>query len=173
VPTLVLPEAVTVIRNTGELSSYGIEAELSARPLKGLELSYAFGYTHATYNSLLIAQNGAEVDLRGKRQLFTPEVTSLLAAQYGFPVYAPKGIRLFVRGEWKYLGRQYFDLANTLTQAPYQLFHLSAGIEAGRVSLTAWSRNLGDTRFISYAYDFGTVHLGDPRTWGITLKAAF
>jgi iron complex outermembrane receptor protein len=45
VPTLLLPAAVTITRNTGKLKSKGFEAELNATPLKGLELNYSFGYT--------------------------------------------------------------------------------------------------------------------------------
>jgi iron complex outermembrane receptor protein len=36
-----------------------------------------------------------------------------------------------------------------------------------------WGRNLGDKKFIAYAYDFGAVHLGNPKTYGITLTANF
>ena len=31
-----------------------------------------------------------------------------------------------------------------------------------------WMRNLGDKKYIAYAYDFGAIHLGDPFTWGLT-----
>jgi iron complex outermembrane recepter protein len=30
-------------------------------------------------------------------------------------------------------------------------------------------RNIGDETYIAYAYDFGAVHLGNPRTLGFTL----
>jgi iron complex outermembrane receptor protein len=36
-----------------------------------------------------------------------------------------------------------------------------------------WGKNLGDKEYISYAYDFGAVHLGNPRTYGVTLMANF
>ena len=36
-----------------------------------------------------------------------------------------------------------------------------------------WGKNLGNKEYISYAYDFGAVHLGNPRTYGITLMSNF
>src|SRR6202020_2314621 len=40
VPTLILPSAITVTRNTGKLVSKGLELEASANPLKGLQVQY-------------------------------------------------------------------------------------------------------------------------------------
>jgi iron complex outermembrane recepter protein len=36
-----------------------------------------------------------------------------------------------------------------------------------------WARNLSDKKYIGYAYDFGAVHLGDPKTMGVTLSTGF
>lgn len=173
VPTLVLPDAITVTRNTGKLTSKGVELELAARPVKGLELNYTFGYTKAVYKSLKLSSNGEEVDLNGKKQIFTPDMTSLLAAQYSYPIVAKKQVSLVARGEWIYLGQQYFDLANNIRQAPYQLLNIRAGVQTKMVGLYFWARNLTGTRYIAYAYDFGAVHLGDPATKGVTASFRF
>lgn len=168
VPTLVLPDAVTIIRNTGELSSKGAELEVSALIVKGLELNYNFGYTNAKYKNLKVAQNSTEVNLEGKRQLFTPDVTSLLALQYN--VVIGNNVNLFVRGESKYLGKQYFDLNNTIAQDGYMLFNTRAGVAVKNVTVSLWGRNLTDKKHIQYGYDFGAVHLGNPRTYGATVN---
>lgn len=169
VPTLVLPDAITITRNAGKLSSKGIEFEAAATPFKGFELNYAAGYTDAQYGTLKLAQEGSEADLKGKRQIFTPDVTSMLAAQYSYLLGGKQQLRLVVRGEWKYLGTQYFDLANSIKQSSYHLLHTRAGIASKNVSLMFWGRNLANKHYISYAYDFGAVHLGDPKTYGVTL----
>lgn len=173
VPTLVLPEAVTITRNTGKLTSKGVEAELSAAPAKGLEVNYSLGYTHATYDDLKISQGNTEADLKGNRQIFTPDVTSMLAAQYSVGICKNDKVKLVVRGEWKYLGSQYYDLANTIRQAPYQLLNTRAGFSTKWFDLMFWGRNLTDKKFIAYAYDFGGIHLGDPKTYGVSLKVKF
>jgi iron complex outermembrane receptor protein len=171
VPTLILPEAITVTRNTGRLDNWGAEAEIAGRFVKGLEIVYNFGYTHSRYQSLKLSQNGDVVDLAGKKQLFTPDLTSLLAVQYGLAL--GEGLRAFVRGEWKMLGATYFDLANTMRQSPYSIYNMRCGVDVRRFELAVWGRNIGDKKYISYAYDFGAYHLGDPATWGVTLGVRF
>lgn len=171
VPTLVLPDAVTITRNTGKLQSKGIEAELQAKPVKGFDIRYSFGYTDAAYDQLKVASNGGEEDLGGKKQIFTPDVNSMLALQYRYAF--KQDWALVLRGEWKYLGRQYFDLANQLEQSPYHVLNARFGVEKGKLSLMGWVRNLTDTRYIGYAYDFGAVNLAPPRTVGLTLATRF
>ncbi len=168
VPTLVLPDAVTITKNTGKLTSKGIELESHAL-LNGIQLDYNFGYTDASFNNLKLAQYGAVADLTGKKQLFSPDVTSLLAAQYGATLSQKHQIKITFRGEWKYIGQQFFDLANTVSQPSYNLLHSSIGISVPGWSLKFWGRNLANNNSVSYGYDFGAVRLGDPKTYGITL----
>jgi iron complex outermembrane receptor protein len=173
VPTLVLPEAVTVTRNAGELTSKGFELELAATPLDGLQVNYSFGYTDATYNTLNVPQGGEEVDLKGNRQIFTPELTSMLAIQYAHDLGLSLPLKLVVRGEWTHLGTQYFDLANAIRQSPYHLFNTRFGVASDSFEVMAWARNLSDEKYIAYAYDFGATHLGEPKNWGVSIMKRF
>jgi len=170
VPTLILPDAITVTKNAGKLNSKGIDAEIAATPLRGLEATYNFGYTNAKYATLKLSQNGQEANLKGKRQIFTPDVTSMLALQYSLPVNKSQSVKIVVRGEWIYLGETFFDLNNTIRQSPYSLLNTRIGITAKHFELMFWGRNLGDRKYISYGYDFGAVHLGNPKTYGITFR---
>ncbi len=176
VPTLVIPDAITVTRNAGSLKSKGIEIESVAIPFKGLEATYNFGYTDAKYSTLLLPQNGVPVNLSGNKQVFTPNITSMLALQYSSPLkmrlpflkrLTPFGV--IARGEWMYTGETFFDLANTIRQSPYHVVNGKFGIGNKSVEVFWWIRNWTDTRYLSYGYDFGAVHLGNPRTFGITL----
>ena len=173
VPTLILPDAITVTRNTGKLSSKGAELELSAAPLKGLQVDYNFGYTDAKYTSLKVSQNGQSVDLNGKKQIFTPGITSMLALQYSYSLGTSQHTKLITRAEWLQLGTEYFDLANTIKQSPYGLINLRIGVSTKCFDVFLWSRNTGDKKYIAYAYDFGAVHLGDPATFGATVSYKF
>ncbi len=173
VPTLVLPAAVTITRNTGKLKSKGVEVELNGTLLKGLQLNYSFGHASSKYQSLKLSQNGGEANLEGNRQIFTPDVTSMLAMQYSYSISSKHKINIVLRGEWKYLGEQFFDLANTIRQSPYNLLNTRVGVNAKSLSLFVWGRNLTNKKYISYAYDFGAVHLGDPKTYGVTIAAKF
>lgn len=170
VPTLILPDAITITKNTGKLDSKGIELEVAAAPAKGLQLNYNFGYTDAAYKSLKISQNGSAVDLNGKKQIFTPDITSMLALQYNYTISKKQQIALIVHGDWSYLGNEYFDLNNTIKQSPYSLLNARLGISLKHFQLFFWGQNLSNKKYIAYAYDFGAVHLGDPRTYGVTAR---
>ncbi len=170
VPTLILPDAVTITRNTGTLASKGVELEVDALILKGLELDYNFGYTHASYNSLAISQNSREINLKGKRQIFTPDITSMFALQYSLSIGSKKNLQILLRSELKYLGKQYFNLANTIVQEPYSLFNNLLRIRLKNLAIIFWGRNLTNKKYIDYGYDFGAVHLGDAKAYGVTLS---
>jgi iron complex outermembrane receptor protein len=173
IPTLVLPEAIIITRNAGKLISKGAELELSATPAKGLEVAYNLGYTKAEYTHLALALNGGQVTLNGSRQIFTPDVTSMLAVQYTYKLGSSQKLRLIARGEWRYLGNQYFDLANQLEQEAYSLLNARVGLSSRRWELFLWGRNLEDKKYIDYAYNFGAARLGNPRTYGISVRANF
>ncbi len=168
IPTLILPDAITIIKNAGGLTSKGFEAELQALVVKGLDVTYHFGYTHALYTSGELSSNGSAEDLDGKYQVFTPDVTSMLAVQYNKRLSGSETV--FIRGEWYYFGRQYFDLSNEQEQTSYQLLNASVGVAFKDIGFTFWMRNLTGTKYVAYAYDFGAARLGDPSTLGATLR---
>ncbi len=172
VPTLVLPDAVTITRNTGQLISRGIELEAKG-VYKGVQLEYSLGWNDASFSNLQIAQNGTSINLKGKKQVFTPSVTSMLSAQYVLLLSKKNQLEMTLRGEWRYLGKQYFDLANDLVQPGYHLLNSRLALGTPALSLSFWCRNLLDKRYVSYAYDFGAVRLGDPATYGLTASARF
>lgn len=173
VPTLVLPDAITITKNAGRLESKGFEFELSATPASGFRVDYNFGYTKAVFKELKVSSNGQEADLSGNRQIFTPDMTSMLAVQYGFALNKTKTLSAYVRAEWLYLGKQYFDLANQIYQDPNSVINTKIGLRYKRLELMFWTRNLADRKYIDYAYDFGAVHLADPQTMGTGLRVEF
>ena len=173
VPTLILPDAITVTQNAGKLESKGAELELALTVLRGFELDYNLGYTDAKYTRLNLPSNGSSVSFVNNKQIFTPDLTSMLALQYGHSLNNEHNLKLIARGEWRYTGKQYFDLANQLQQNPYNLLNGRLGISSKRFDVFVWGSNLNDEKYVDYAYNFGAVHLGNPRTYGLTLKTVF
>ncbi len=171
VPTLILPDAITIIQNRGKLNSKGIELEFTAQANAHLSIDYNAGMTNAKFESLEIAQNGNANILNGNKQIFTPDLVSNLALQYDQKFN--KNLSGFVRAEWKYIGTTYFDLANSIQQSPYSIFNASVGFNMGNLSIKYWSRNLTNQKYIAYAYDFGAIHLGDPATNGCSIALKF
>jgi len=170
VPTLILPDAITVIKNAGGLVSKGFDAELEGLIIKGLQMTYHFGYTDAKYTSGKLSSNGDAVNLDGKRQLFTPDMTSMLVLEYSGALPKLIGVNGFIRGEWYYFGKQYFDLSNKQVQTSYQMLNTSVGISYSFFSISVWMRNVTNVKYIAYAYDFGASRLGDPYNYGVTMK---
>jgi len=179
VPTLILPDAITITRNAGTLTSKGIELEAASTLSKEFQADYSFGYTDAKYKKLKLSQNGSSVDLSGKRQIFTPDITSMLALQYtsSWTIlkkslfrrnHVSPGLHVVVRGEWMYVGKQYFDLNNTISQNGYSLFNTRIGLSTKGTEVVFWAKNIANKKYIAYAYDFGAVHLGNPGTYGIS-----
>ena len=172
IPTLVLPDAITVIRNGGSLSSFGFEMETEGLLAKGLRATWRFGYTHAEYTGGQVSVNGSEVDLNGKHQVFTPDITSLLAIQYDRLLNREGTLSGFLRWEWTYFGTQYFNLANDLYQNSYGLLNASAGCTYHQFGLSLWFRNITGAKYVAYAYDFGAMREGDPFVFGATLRVS-
>jgi iron complex outermembrane recepter protein len=173
VPTLVLPAAITIIRNAGKLNSKGAELELLLKPFDGFEAGYNLGTTDAKFTSLNLSSNGTSVNLDGNRQVFTPDMTSMLIVQYGYPIGNDGKTRLVAHGEWRYLGSQYFDLANTIEQKGYNLFNARLGVSTKKLDVFLWESNIFNKHYIDYAYDFGATHLGNPRTFGVSVRTNF
>ena len=171
VPTLILPDAITIIQNRGKLNSKGIELEFTAQANAHLSIDYNAGMTNAKFETLEIAQNGNANILNGNKQIFTPDLVSNLALQYDQKFN--KDLSGFVRTEWKYIGTTYFDLANSIQQNPYNIINASLGVQMDDVQIKYWTRNLTNQKYISYAYDFGAVHLGDPATSGLSIAIKF
>jgi iron complex outermembrane receptor protein len=122
VPTLVLPDAITITRNTGKLTIRALNRRYGYTPERIDADAQSWLYT-CEYDNLNVPENGAVVDLKGNRQIFTPDLTSMLALQYSYPVSRWQDLSVVVRGEWKYLGTQYFDVANTIRQSAYNLYN--------------------------------------------------
>ncbi|MFN7687065.1 MAG: TonB-dependent receptor [Sphingobacteriales bacterium] len=165
-PTLILPDAVTVIRNAGKLNSKGAELEFAATPIKGFELVLNGGLSDAKYTELTIPKDGQAIDFSGNKQIFTPAYTAMGVAQYTY--HLSSQVSFSARLEARFFGQQYFDLANTISQDAYNIMNARVGAKFGRAELSLWMRNIGNTTFIAYGYDFGGVHLGNPRTFGAT-----
>jgi len=180
IPTLV-PELGfrTATRNGGNFSSTGFESEISANIAKGLQIDWNFGVTSATYSKLALPQTvyvggkptKVTTDFAGNKQLLTPSFTSMVALQYS--VSLSKTIHYVARGEWRLLGKQYFDLPNKYSQDDYSLINVRTGFSTKNYDLMFWGRNLSNTTYISYAYNFGAATLGNPRTVGVSLMARF
>jgi iron complex outermembrane recepter protein len=171
IPTLVLPQAITITKNAGNLVSNGIELETSATPAEGLQFDFNTGFVDAYYKTLTLSSNGEAKNFNGNKALFTPNFTMMFATQY--QVKLADKLKVLIRGEWSSVGDQYFDLANTLRQPGYNLVNIRSGIVYGTFEIMFWMRNVTNKNYVAYAYDFGAAHLGNPKNYGVTIRKSF
>ena len=178
VPTFVLPDAVTITKNTGEMNSKGLEVEFNGKVIPGLDIFANFGYTHARYANFNMETSNDDyskdnTQLKGNRPVFTPDWTGALGANYSRALGAEKEQELVFGIYGKYLGDQYFDLKNNIDQKAYGLLNGNITYKNDGYSFSIWGQNLTNETYIDYAYDFGAVHFGNPMTYGVTLRKVF
>lgn len=169
------PQAIT--KNAGESTSQGLEIEMAAKPMRGLELSAGFGYVQASFDDYTddildgaTGQKIGQVDYAGNDIPNVPEYTFNLAAQYN----SPRG--LFARVSLYGVGPFYWDAANTQKEDAYETVDAKLGWEWERLRLYLWGKNLFDKDYVTRAFELEGVwygRAGDPATYGITLEGRF
>ena len=174
--TLMTPEMR--IANIGEMYSRGLELELTGLLVKNLEIRYNFGLVNTKYNKLLLLDETGtnNVNYKGNKQVFTPDLSSALSVTYWGKI--SKNVGFFVLPEWKYLGKQYMTYYNDLVQNPFHLVNVNAGIKYKYYEFKLWAKNIMDNRYISFAYanyrgNNSPILLGLPTTYGVSAKVSF
>jgi iron complex outermembrane receptor protein len=151
------------IDNAGEATSQGVELEVAARPLPGLEILAGGAYTDACYEDYT---SGANV-YDDKRIIDSPEYTLNLGATYRFDS------GFFVNGKYAHFGQILFDPANTRSQKNYGLFDAKIGFETEHFDIYVYGKNLLDQDYVTRAFEVNDTlfgRAGAPRIFGIMLK---
>jgi iron complex outermembrane receptor protein len=163
------------IANIGGAESKGIEFELNARPVTGLDLFGSAGFTRARFKS---GSSSSGVDVSGKSLPSTPDYTAMAGLQ------ASRGIRsdvtVYSRAEISFNGGFHYDDANRRAQEAFSLTNLRAGVRARFVEVEGWIKNVFDTRYIPIAFAYGSFapsgfagEMGAPRRFGVNLGVNF
>ncbi|MEM9906741.1 MAG: TonB-dependent receptor [Cyanobacteria bacterium P01_D01_bin.44] len=146
----------------------GLEFELRATPLDGLDLTAGFGYVDARFDNATNPFTGQNFD--GNRLPYAPNYTYNLAAQYR----SPGGF--FGRLEWQGYGSSFFDDANRLKQDPFGLVNAQLGYEWDKTGIYLFANNIFDSRYITAslsALGRDLASFGDPFTLGVQLRSRF
>jgi len=179
-----LDPLVANLRNAHRAASYGAELELTAKPVEGLELGAAAGWTRAIYENFIDTTSGAPVQLAGQPVSFVPEFTADVSATCHLPWHT------YVRGDVVGIGRYHLDdtgtpLAGPTVQGAYELVSVQIGFASKHFEACLFARNVFDRRYFANAQNFGAgsgaasgfssliLQPGDPETWGVALTARF
>lgn len=132
------------IQNAGDAHSWGVESDLQWELLPGLSYILAAGYNHSKY------YRNEEKEHEGNRIVMSPESTCHTGFHYGKQVSLPLFRHFDITTTVNGFGKQYFDEANTLSQSPYFLWNLNAGVSGKRLELRVWAKNILDKAFFAY-----------------------
>jgi iron complex outermembrane receptor protein len=163
------------VANVGSASNAGIELEVLARPVSGLDVFSTLGFSHARFGD---GTTSSGVDVSGRKLPFTPDLTFSVGAQATHPITSQ--VSLFGRGElMSYSGFQY-DEANTASQDAYAVVNFRAGARARLLFAELWMRNAFDTRYIPVALPYPGFTTsgflgepGHPRMFGLSVGVTF
>jgi iron complex outermembrane recepter protein len=167
--------------NVGDAQSAGIELEVAAIPVKGLQLDGSFGLNRTEYKDFDLKRvnflTGAEIitAIGGNTLSNAPSHTLFLGVQYEHSI--TKEFKILLRGEIRNIGSYYTDIQNQIEQENYTLINSRIGISYDKYSLFFWGQNLNNERYLAFGNPDssfgGSVRTAAPRTIGATLSAKF
>jgi iron complex outermembrane receptor protein len=133
---------VTRLINAGDVSTQGVELDLTARPLAGLALTGSVAYTDATIDRFNCPPAAAaSCNLNGKPLPFSPRWKTFTRAAYTLPL--ANGLELELATDYSWQSATQYDLfqSNDAIQGAYGIVNASLTLAAPaggwRVSLTA------------------------------------
>jgi len=163
------------IANVGGATSRGVEIELNARPLQGVDVFGAFGYTRATFDN---GTTSSGFDVSGNEIPNSPDYTLSLGAQVSRALNSR--VTLYGRGEITSYGAFHYDDLNSASQDAYAVANFRAGARSRLLFAEAWVKNAFDTRYVPIAFAFPGLapsgflgEPGRPRTFGVTAGVRF
>lgn len=184
-----LPNLQRVTSNAANATTKGLELELRALPVAGLQITGSVGLLDAKYDDFegIDDITGQNVDRSGQRFLITPEIQTHVALQYSVPVAfrGPAWVQGWVtpRVDWSYQGDILY-LGREIpagTQPGVNLVHLRLSYDFfdDRAQVALWTKNLLDEGYFDYAFSssssFGIAarwfQIG--RTWGAEVSYRF
>jgi iron complex outermembrane receptor protein len=163
------------IANVGNASSSGIEFELNARPVAGVDVFGSFGYTHARFGD---GSRALGLDISDNDVPNTPDYTASMGVQFGRALN--QSLTFYGRGELVFYGAFKYDETNLEGQDAYSLANFRGGVRTGIFFAEGWIRNAFDTEYIPIAFSYGLFapsgfvgEMGAPRTFGVSAGVRF
>nr|WP_314447278.1 TonB-dependent receptor [uncultured Sphingomonas sp.] len=167
---------------------YGVEGELTVRPIEGLNLSASATYLKSKVTgdysatpdgNLVYNASGYTGNFRGSALPYTPKFSAALDGQYEVPVSTSFGA--FVGATLVYQGKQNTTFTNSALPADdfeiesYSTLDLRAGLKSAddRWRLMVYGQNVADkgyTTAVSTFLDTIIRYRGKPATYGVSLS---
>jgi iron complex outermembrane receptor protein len=173
-----------ITRNVPEVISQGVELELSAEPIEGLNINGGVVYTDAYYDSTVVFNALDPVPntvSSGDPLSFAPEWTVTGAISYRVPLGANFGALFYLDGRWNSEYRtQTLSRQAVTDNESFAVFNGRIGIgpENERWSIDLFGQNLTDEFYFVGGFapplqDSRVVFPNQPRTYGVSLRLQY
>ncbi|WP_176594849.1 TonB-dependent receptor [Sphingobium sp. EM0848] len=180
--------ASSITVNAGKARYWGVEAEVTAKPVDAITLGGNVGYTNRKYKQFLILDPVTEqyVDVKDSARFMIGATTTISAyAQWDI---ADLSIgHLSARADYDYRGKIYFHPTTVGTPYNDEIASGPRSLVNGRISLTnidlngakaelaLWGKNIFDKKYRLYGIDFGAIGYagntyGEPATYGVDFR---
>jgi iron complex outermembrane receptor protein len=167
------------VLNSAEYRIQGVEGEITALPVRGLEIAANFGYIHdwASYVDPILISAG--VLNYGDKLPKTPDWNGSFSVQYAMPI---NGLgTLAPRVDYSYRGKTFQDVQNSpqIAQGAYGLLNARVSLTRNNWEIAVAGKNLTNQIYLTSGYDYyssigGAWGLyGPPRTFTVSLKYHF
>ena len=189
-----LAPQVTVVSNAAGATLDGFEWAVISKPAPGLTLNFNGTVLNSQYTDFKTfvpaggfatyglyggdpRYTGTTYDASGHQLVNAPHLSLTVSAQKDFDL--SDGADLFVRAEYQYTSRTYFDPTNLpiASRPAYSLVNASIGYSPAHSHWTValWGKNLADTMYINGlgASNTITAPVGDPRTFGVRINYSY
>ncbi len=154
-------------QNLGNLDAdyKGVEFEVSAKATDRIDVYANFGYTDSKITRM------EDPSVIGNQAPLVTKDTVNAGVQYHQPVW--DDVNGTLRLDYQYLGRTWWDPYNLTSRDPVSLVNLRTGLDAGRWSLIAWSKNLTNKLYNAEFSTGGFLFKAQPRTYGVDFTYRF
>jgi iron complex outermembrane recepter protein len=159
--------------NIKDIQLAGFDLDLTARLTDALALNAGFGYTNSDITQFPGKTSSLVV---GSVAPLVSEYTLDIGLQYDTPI--GDDFVFHARADYNLTGPTTFVIPvlsepTPISRNPVNLFNLRVGVERDNWQVTAWSKNLFDTKYNTEYSTGGFLFKADPRTWGIDLTKRF
>lgn len=159
--------------------AWGVEAEITARPVDGLQMSGSVTYMETEVRRYQgLNSTGVNTNFAGAEFPYSPRLQMVGDIQYSWDL--PGGQHAFVGAGGTYHSTSYSTIGKDLDYRirPYALLDLRAGLRSSddRWSLTVWGKNVTNNYYWSGVFKYIDTRFrfpGKPATYGVTLGVTY
>ena len=172
---------ITKITNAAEAHSMGVELDLQARPMQGLDVFASFGYTEAEIDDWtsteMVGYNPDWTPIMGTYDYEDKDLPNAPKYTYNLGVQYRHLSGFFGRVDLLGTGSFYCDAKNRVKEGSYELVNLRLGYEREHFDIVCWCKNVFDEEYgLWKGGEWGSGMMGqdgEPRMFGVTVTYRF